>query len=84
MNKNLKEKIEKCTTGKQVKNILAKNNIAISRDDSAEMNSFSVWIDDTTRIYKPYKGKYMIVQEWKKIDVYYSGIPTFFGTDSYF
>ena len=55
MDAKLKEKIEKCTTEKQVRRVLAENRIRIIRDDTEEMGRFSVWIDSTTRIYHPYK-----------------------------
>lgn len=80
----VRREIEKCTTPKQVKKILDANNIQIIRDNSAEHNSYSVWVDKFTRIYKPYKSNYMKVQRWHEATFKYSGIPTFFPTESYF
>lgn len=84
MNDKIKNQIEKCTTKKQVLEILKKNHIPIVKDTSDEVGSFSIWIDEVTRIYKPYKRKQMVVQVWKKIKMEYSGVPVFFATDSYF
>ena len=81
---NFIEEIEKCTTEKQVRKVLSKYKVKIVRDDSEELGSFSVWISDYERIYKPYKRKNMVYQKHKKVDMTYSGVPTFFGTDSYF
>lgn len=76
--KALKEKIERCTTRKQVMKVLAENNLKVYKDTTDEMGRFSIWIDELTRIYQPYGQRNMKVQKWKKVDVYYSGIPTFF------
>jgi len=89
MDAKLKEKIEKCTTERQVLHVLAENRIRIIRDDTEEMGRFSVWIDDTTRIYHPYKraGRpaYMKVQKWQRGGKYtYSGAPMFSARDSHF
>lgn len=75
----IRSEIEKCKTPKQVYAVLAKDGITIWRDDSDEIGTFSIWLDDTTRIYKPHNRKTMIYQTWKKININYSGIPTFFG-----
>lgn len=74
----VKNEIEKCRTKKQVMEILRKNRINVIRDTSDEVGCFSVWVDDTIRIYKP-KGRNMTVQKWKKVDMSYSGTPVFFG-----
>ena len=44
MDAKLKEKIEKCTTERQVRRVLAENRIRIIRDDTEEIGRFSVWI----------------------------------------
>lgn len=79
INQELKKKIESCKTGKQVMKILEKNGLRISRNDTDEVGCFSVWLDEFTRIYKPVRGN-MKVQKWEKVDMVYSGIPTFFDT----
>ena len=74
----LKNEIESCKTATQVKTVLRKNKLKIVKEDG-HGKLFSIWIDDETRIYKPYKSKTMKVQKWQKIKLEYSGIPTFFG-----
>jgi len=74
----VKNEIEKCRTKKQVMDILRKNHTNVIRDTSDEVGCFSVWVDETTRIYKP-KGRNMTVQKWNKVNMSYSGIPVFFG-----
>jgi len=83
MNGKIKEQIEQCKTKRQVIEILKKNNIQVVRDNSDEVGCFSVWLDDFTRIYKPVMGN-MKVQKWRKVDMNYSGVPTFFSNNSYF
>ena len=90
MDAKLKEKIERCTTERQVRRVLMENKIRIIRDDTEDMGGFSVWIDDTTRIYHPHRraGKRkvnMVVQKWQRGGKYtYSGAPMFSARDSYF
>ena len=73
MTNNLKAKIETCKTGKQVMKILKANGIRVFRDDTEDMNGwFSIWLDDVTRIYKPYRHKgapdtFMRVQKWERV-----------------
>lgn len=76
MTEKLKKKIEGCKTGNQVMALLQKNHIQIVRNDTAEVGTFSVWLDDVTRIYKPIRQP-MRVQTWQKITANYSGIPTY-------
>lgn len=83
MKTEIKDQIERCKTKKQVMEILKKNDIRVIRDNSDEVGCFSIWIDELTRIYKPVKRN-MKVQSWKKINMNYSGVPTFFQNDSYF
>ena len=84
MDAKLKAKIEKCTTGNQVRKILAANNIRIVRETTSEVGCSSVWIDSVTRIYKPHKRKFMAVQVWRPVDMTYSGAPMFSARNSYF
>lgn len=77
MNNDLKSRIELCKTGKQVLKILKENGINILKDDSDEVGTFSVWIDEYTRIYKP-MHRNMVVQMWRKVSMNYSGIPVYF------
>ena len=78
MTEALKNEIESCKTATQVKTVLRKNKLKIVKEDG-HGKLFSIWIDDETRIYKPYKSKTMKVQKWQKIKLEYSGIPTFFA-----
>ena len=82
MTDRLKAEIESCRTPGQVRKVLARHNLKVVKDTSPEVGTFSVWIDDTTRIYK--SGKRFIVQKWRPVTLNYSGTPTFFATDSYF
>lgn len=84
MDAKLKGKIEKCTTENQVRRILAAYGIPIVRETTQEVGCFSVWLDDFTRIYKPYQRRFMRVQKWHRVSVGYSGAPTFSARDSYF
>ncbi|MBR1561214.1 MAG: hypothetical protein IJ646_13335 [Clostridia bacterium] len=56
------------------------NCIKVVRNDSEEVGCFSIWLDDTTRIYKPHKSKTMKVQNHSKVEMKYSGIPVYFGS----
>lgn len=84
MDAKLKEKIEKCTTEKQVRRILVANGIRIIRETTSDVGCFSVWIDQFTRIYKPHKRKFMSVQVWRPVDMTYSGAPMFSARNSFF
>lgn len=84
MDAKLKEKIEKCTTGKQVKRILAAYGVPIIRETTHEVGCFSIWLDDLTRIYKPYRRRFMKVQKWQRVSMMYSGAPMFTSRNSYF
>lgn len=75
---DIKNEIELCRTPKQVYNVLKKYGRKIQRDDSDDVGTFSIWIDDVTRIYKPHKRKTMSFQKWQKVQIKYSGVPTFF------
>ena len=79
MTKELKEKIERCTTRKQVMKVLAENNLKVYKDTTAEIGRFSIWLDELTRIYQPYRQRNMKVQKWHEVEFSYSGIPVYFG-----
>lgn len=81
---NLKKALESCRTDKAARETIKKYGYKIIKDNTKELNSFSVWIDETTRIYKPHREKRYILQKWQKIKIQYSGTPTFFSTNSYF
>lgn len=88
MNK-MYEEIEACKTEKQLKEVLNKYDIKVVRDDSEEFGTVSVWIDENTRIYKPYRRKgtpepFMKVQKWQRIEAKYSGAPMFSNNPSMF
>lgn len=76
------EAIEACKTPGQVLDILDKNKIEVFMDDSDEVGDgtgFSIWLDETTRIYQTYIRKEMKVQYWTRCKMEYSGIPVYFG-----
>ena len=79
MTAEIKRQIEACTTAAQVRKILKANGIAIVRDDTPDSHGFSVWLDEVTRIYRPYGRRTMEVQTFQKVRAVYSGIPVFFG-----
>lgn len=75
---DFKTTIENCKTKKQVLQAIKKAGYTIVRDTSNEVGAFSVWLNDTTRIYKSSRG--YVLQGWQKVELKYSGIPTFFAT----
>ena len=74
---NLKAALTKCRSDKQAREAIRRAGYSIIRDDTADIGSFSVWLDDTTRIYK--SRKEYILQKWQAVEFKYSGIPVFFG-----
>lgn len=76
---SIRKEIDRCRTKAQVLKVLKENGLQIIRDDSKEVGCFSIWVDEFTRIYKPYKSKFMKLQKWQKVKYQYSGIPVFFG-----
>lgn len=83
MTETLKKKIENCATRKQLEKVLEAEGLKITKDTSTGKN-LSVWINELTRIYKPYGSKTLKVQTWKKVKFKYSGTPVFFNNPSYF
>lgn len=79
MTDQIRKQIEACTTAAQVRKILKSNGIEVARDDSKDSGYFNIWLDEVTRIYKPYHRKTMTVQVFQKFRAEYSGIPVFFG-----
>lgn len=75
---DFKTTIENCKSNKQVLQAIKKYGYTITRDTSNDLGVFSVWLDDTTRIYKSSRG--YVLQKWQKVQIKYSGIPTFFAT----
>lgn len=80
---SLKPIIAACKSDKQVLTAIKKAGYTVVKDDTQELGSFSIWIDDLTRIYKK-RNKEYVLQTWQKVKMEYSGIPTFFATNSYF
>ena len=79
MTPETKTAIELCKTEKDLKAVLKKYGLKIIRDESEERGYTTIWISETTRIYKPYGWDKMRVQYWRpKEKMVYSGIPTFF------
>ena len=79
----LKLIIAACKTDKQVLNAIESAGYKVIKDTSPELGSFSIWISDKIRIYKRRKNDY-VLQQWQPVKMEYSGIPTFFATNSYF
>lgn len=84
MDEKLIEKIENCTTGSQVKRILTARGIPIVKETTQDVGCFSIWLDDLTRIYKPYQRHFMKVQKWQRVNLEYSGAPMFSARNSFF
>ena len=74
-----KNEVEACKTRTELMKVLKKYKREVIRDNSKEVGCFSIWIDDTTRIYQCKRGQRMTLQTWKRVKMEYSGIPTFFG-----
>ena len=77
--RELQRTMRGCKTGNAVLRTLAKNGVQIVRNDSRECGCFSVWVTETLRVYKPIGVNAVSVQEWTKVNMSYSGTPTFFG-----
>jgi hypothetical protein len=80
----LKSIISKCKTDKQILNVLNSNDISYE-DLTSEYSYFNIRIhqnDGYLRIYKN-KKEYK-VQSFSKVKMIYSGVPTFFSTNSSF
>ena len=71
-----KSDLAKCRTNKQVLDLIKRNGYKVVKDTSEDVGSFSVWIDELTRIYKNSRKEY-VLQTWQKVNMSYSGIPTF-------
>ena len=79
----LENGVKTCTTDSQVLKLIKKLGFRVVKDTSGDCNVFSIWLDEDIRIYK-YRPKCYKLQKWQHVNVTYSGIPTFFATDSYF
>ena len=79
----LKSIISSCKTDKQVIKAVEAAGYKVVKDTGPEIGTLSIWISDKIRIYKRRKNEY-ILQEWTPVKFEYSGIPTFFATNSYF
>lgn len=81
MRKEIKSQIERCTTKKQVLLILKKEGINILKQDETKTGFY---VDEVTRIYKPYHQKTFKVQTFQKVLLQATSTPTFFANKSYF
>lgn len=75
MMEKFQKDVSMCRTQKQLLSVLGKYNKTIVKQSGND----SFWLDDLTRVYKPYGRKHYVVQRWQKIQMEYSGIPVFFG-----
>lgn len=80
----LKSIISNCKTDKQILNTLDNNNITYENVTN-EYGYFNIRIPQNEGYLRICKNKkeYM-VQNFTKVKMVYSGIPTFFSSDSYF
>ena len=49
----------KCRTNKQVLDLIKRNGYKVVKDTSEDVGTFSVWIDELTRIYKNNRKEYI-------------------------
>lgn len=77
--KAFEKAVSDCKTRNQVMKALEKYGKRIMKDDSDEVGCFSIWLDNTTRIYKGIGRSTMTLQKWHKVNMEYSGIPVYFG-----
>ena len=76
--------IKDCKTDKQIIKALENNNIPFT-DDTKEYEFFNIHIQHDNLYFRIYKRKKeYIVQKQILTRFEYSGIPTFFGSNSYF
>jgi len=89
---DIEKEITNCKTAKQVRDLLAKNNINIMRDKTLEMcgdskkykrTRLNIWLDDTTRIYYNLGLREYTIQKWPKVKLVPNGktriIPVCYG-----
>ncbi len=79
----LENGVKTCTTDKQILTLIKSLGFEVVKDTTPDVNVFSIWLSDDIRIYKN-RPKCYKLQKWQRVNVTYSGIPTFFATDSYF
>ncbi len=77
--KQIEKIIGKCTSEKQVIKALDDNGIRYTKDEYSEYLNIYIRIGERRylRIYKPYNGKYYIMQRMEKVVFEYSGISVF-------
>ena len=72
---DFKTTIENCKSNKQVLQAIKKYGYTITRDTSDDLGVFSVWLDDTTRIYESRRG--YVLQKWQKYKLNIVAYPHF-------
>lgn len=84
MNKQELEQIIKgCKTNKQV--LKALNNAKVKySDDTKDSIDFNLHLDNGMRIYRNTRKEYIVQNSMQKVKLTYSGVPTFFATNSVF
>ena len=79
----LEELIINCKTDKQI--LKALDNAKVNyTNDTVDSNYFNLHLSNGMRIYKTPRKEYIVQNPMQKVKLEYSGIPTFFATNSIF
>ena len=75
--------IKGCKTDIQILKTLDKSKVKYT-NDTDESNYFNLHLSNGMRIYKTPRKEYVVQNPMQKVKLEYSGIPTFFATNSVF
>ena len=75
--------ISECKTDKQILKVLDKSKVKYT-NDTLDSNYFNLHLSNGMRIYKTPRKEYVVQNPMQKVKLEYSGIPTFFATNSIF
>ena len=75
--------IKGCKTDIQILKTLDKSKVKYT-NDTDESNYFNLHLSNGMRIYKTLRKEYVVQNPMQKVKLEYSGIPTFFATNSVF
>jgi len=80
---SLETLIIKCKTDKQILKALDSKKVKYT-NDTVDSNYFNLHLSNGMRIYKTPRKEYIVQNPMQKVKLEYSGIPTFFATNSIF
>lgn len=80
---SLETLIIKCKTDKQILKALDSEKVKYT-NDTVDSNYFNLHLSNGMRIYKTPRKEYIVQNPMQKVKLEYSGIPTFFSTNSIF